>query len=67
MYGQWTKRKKIASNRISINKDLINDRIADLVRIYHTGENIPYAIGGLETLGDIVGVDLLNRYGIKKE
>jgi hypothetical protein len=55
------KRKTVMADR-----DKLNAKVLELVAMYNEGNNIDYAIGGLETLSEVFGVDLLRKYGINR-
>ena len=64
-YQEW-KAKKPKMNEIKTDRSKLNAKVLHLVEMYRSGENIEYAIGGLETINDLFGGNLLERYSIKK-
>lgn len=49
------------------NRDKLNAKVLQLIEMYHAGNRKEYALGGLETLSELFGVDLLRKYGIKSD
>lgn len=62
MYQKWV---ETTPTKISVDKDKVNKKIKELIQIYNSGD-MGYAIGGLETLSHIYGIDLLDRYGLSE-
>jgi hypothetical protein len=59
--ARMPKRKTVPADR-----DKLNGKVLELVAMYNGGNNVDYAIGGLETLSEVFGVDLLHKYGINR-
>jgi len=51
----------------AMNREQLNAKVLQLIEMYHAGNRKEYALGGLETLSDLLGVDLLRKYGIKSD
>jgi replication initiation and membrane attachment protein DnaB len=55
--------KKVDSY-VTADRNKLNAKVLELIAMYNEGK-VEYAVGGLQTLSEVFGVDLLNKYGIK--